>query len=130
MSDFPTLADVHDKHIRKDRHSCMIADCVCGWSEDVSNTHKTTRRLHSEHVERCWRKACTITIVKQLSSLHADPNLLGGPVIKAFGVPAFGDIYEANDDGTWNELGGRERTPAEDIPLPAVLVWHPSWGVS
>lgn len=70
-----------------------------------------------------------INTVDELKQLKPRPDLLSGVLIKALGIPAFGGVFELNDDGTWNDYDSEdpsaERTPAEDVPLPAIVIWTP-----
>jgi|JI9StandDraft_2_1071091.scaffolds.fasta_scaffold00229_53 hypothetical protein len=70
-----------------------------------------------------WREACAIATAQQLDALRADPNGCEGPIVK----DSNGDVFEANDDGSWCEMGGERRMKPE---LPALLLWHPAWEVS
>lgn len=71
-----------------------------------------------------------INTVDELKQLKPRPDLLSGVLIKALGVPAFGGVFELNDDGTWNDYDSEdpsgERTPAEAVPLPAIVIWTPA----
>lgn len=70
-----------------------------------------------------------IETVDELKQLKPRPDLLSGVLIKALGIPALGGIFELNDDGTWNDYDSEdpsgERTPAEAVPLPAIVIWTP-----
>lgn len=70
-----------------------------------------------------------IDTVDELKQLKPRPDLLSGVLIKALGVPALGGVFELNDDGTWNDYDSEgpagERTPAEAVPLPAIVIWTP-----
>lgn len=70
-----------------------------------------------------------IETVDQLKELKPRPDLLSGVLIKALGVPALGGVFELNDDGTWNDYDSEdpagERTTAEAVPLPAIVIWTP-----
>ncbi|AXN43434.1 hypothetical protein MM1218R_01486 [Mycobacterium marinum] len=73
-----------------------------------------------------------VDTVEQLKSLNPRPDLpYDGVLIKCFGCPAFGGVFELNNDGTWNDFDGVEpghdRVLPEDIPLPAVVIWDPEW---
>lgn len=71
----------------------------------------------------------TITTLCELKALKPRPDLIVGVLIRAQGVPAFGAVYELNDDGTWNNFDAlnpsEQRTAPEDVPLPAVVLWTP-----
>lgn len=71
-----------------------------------------------------------IETVDQLKDLKPRPDLLSGVLIKAMGIPAFGGVFELNDDGTWNDYDSEdpsgERTPPEAVPLPAIVIWAPA----
>ncbi|OCB15109.1 hypothetical protein [Mycobacterium intracellulare] len=70
-----------------------------------------------------------IETVDELKQLKPRPDLINGVLIRAFGVPAFGGVFELNDDGTWNDYDSEdpsgERTPPEAVPLPAIVIWAP-----
>ena len=77
-------------------------------------------------------------IVETVEQLRAiippGADVLGGSLIKTYGWPACGEVYEQNYDGTWGILvtpgpGVRmmhhhERAlKPEDVSLPAILIW-------
>lgn len=81
--------------------------------------------LIAEAAERHYRRR--IETVEELRAIKPTPELLGGALIKAFGVPFLGAVLELNDDGTWNDFDSdRDYVPADEIPLPVVLLWDPS----
>lgn len=88
-------------------------------------------RRYAEAAADAWDEARWIRTTEQLRAITPTPDLIAGALIKAFGAPALGGVYELNDDGTWNNFDGTkpadERTPPEQVPLPALLIHHPEW---
>ena len=115
-AEFPTHTVCMARH-RETTGRLIDWECVCGATGDGHQSH-------SRHQGEAWRAACAITTVEQLAELACDPTSCDGAVIK---TSQFGDICESNNDGTWNELGGHSRIPADQVVLPALLLWHVSW---
>jgi hypothetical protein len=87
----------------------------------------------AEHVLKRLDETNTITTVEQLDALPIPgADALNGVIIRAYGIPGFGDIYERNTDGTWGLLATPStyevegaRTPSRDVPLPSLVIWAP-----
>lgn len=121
------IAEIHSEHARRcDYDGATTTNpgyghCRCGFLVDDP-------RDHSDHVATLIAQAVQprIDTVEQLKAIKPTPHLLGAALIKCLGVPALGSVWELNDDGTWNDFDGTgERTPPEDVPLPAILLYIP-----
>lgn len=110
MREFPTLADVIDKHTPSGAEGHVT--CWCG--EQFSSF-----REHAEHVAAAWRDACTIRTVEELDALPF------GAVVRTE-CGSITDRYR-DEDGTleWWVDGSPDAGVGED--LPALLIWHPDW---
>lgn len=118
MPEFPTLAQVLAPHA--DYVSNLARHCSCGKWHDHGLTAPISRLPFSKHQADVWREACTIRTADQLNSLRANPAHCEGPIVK----DSDGDVFEANDDGSWCEMGDYRRVTPQ---LPALLLWHPEW---
>lgn len=97
---------------------------------------------HDQHVAEIIAEAVQplITTVEQLKAIESTGNELAGALIKSLGLVNpengrydLGEVYEQNADGTWALLGvaghnGWEdrAVTAEEMVLPALLLWEPS----
>lgn len=115
----------------------IVHRAICsyfGVDTDVPPGKTTIAVQLASGVAREIEKAGEIDTVEALDALPI-PALgkLSGTLIRATGVPAFGEVYERNTDGTWCLLQdpsgadrGQRLVPSEDIPLPAHILWMPS----
>jgi len=115
MSDFPSRQEVLALHQYSEGPD---AYCLCGHPEPLNeNTDMATHQL------AILGEACRVTTVDQLDALVPDPSGYEGHIVK----DATGEIWEANDDGSWTKMGTSGSRAASDIELPALLLWSPDW---
>lgn len=89
--------------------------CECGfWSRDISYT---------QHVVDVFRRECEISSFDELDALPF------GSIVRGSNGHAFEKSDEAwtFQDRAWGESGNASPDRSEDIPLPALLLFHPSW---
>lgn len=112
-AEFPTLAEVLADH------RPYGLDCKCG------------RPINSDadwaqHVAEVWREACTIRTAEQLDALPDHSIVRAGTNGHAYEKSMWGALFGRR----WMEAGNASPERSEDIGLPALLLWHPSWGQS
>lgn len=131
------LDELDPEDAELDQDSCyqreLVQKCLgCPW---VGFDHRQHR---AEEVSKALDEARWITNPGELRALNNDDRL-NGALIKCVGIVNpesgrydCGEVYEQNDDGTWGILctpgynGWEDRAvPAEDLALPALLLWEP-----
>lgn len=130
-AEYPTLAEVVAKHADSwiegmsylhlgiSRPACR--SCTCGRWVDDSPLAQFSRTSFSEHVQEVWREACTITTPEQLDALPPEVIVKseGGTVACRYYDRVHGVTFGDERPFTWTVLASE---------LPAVVLWHPSWG--
>lgn len=130
MSAAPRLVDVLDEHHNLGGVFTWACDCGAD-SQDVEFRGVS----HSEHQAAVWREVCTIHTAEQLDALPT-----GAVVWCRDRVDVDGDMWGAGSwqkstrmasaDGSWFWWAMDYGDPAGEVPLPALLVWHPDWEVA
>ncbi len=135
VADIPNLVEVLAAHVWRGG----ILGCQCGWDWPEERTYacgedERITAAHVAHVADAWWEACTIRTAEQLAALNERTDSLTGPLVKSnavklndgTGATGLGGVLEGNGDGTWNYDGGGDLT-ANQVALPALLIWHPRW---
>lgn len=128
MSHVKTICQAIVKHRRAGTPSASPEKCTaCPWMGWHHEHHV------AQEIIRAIERAESITTVDALEALPIPtPEALSGTLIRAVGIPAFGEVYERNTDGTWCKLQdpsgadwGDRMVASQDIPLPAHVLWVP-----
>ena len=114
------LREVVDKHTPSGAEGMVT--CWCDqWFDTFSE--------HAEHVAAEWRAACTIRTPAELNAL---PTL--SVILDADGVVVRRDPWgEFHDAPRWHPLDGLDHSAhdfglnADEVQLPARLIWNPEW---
>lgn len=121
MSEFPSLAEVLDRHHWLSGQSA----CACGWgygdmSEDLN---------HITHQTDAWRETCTIRTGEELARLPFTAVVRSILRLAPSGRD-YGPVWEQWAGGRWFRMGYgplRGETYEGPVLLPALLIWHPDW---
>lgn len=112
----PRLADVLDKHTPSGAEG--MVNC---WCEQWFDTF----REHAEHQAAVWREVCMIRTVEQLDALPEGSVIRSGRSVLERGSSRGRGLGPV--ESRWYGIGWELSVDADDIELPALLVWHPDW---
>lgn len=124
MADIPSLAEVLAEHVWRGG----ILGCQCGWDWPEERTYacgedERITAAHIAHVADAWQEACTIRTAEQLESLPVGAAVLDLEVADVFHAVS----RPAPQVPAWVQPGHAYRAMADEVPLPALLIWQPRW---
>ncbi|CAA0136352.1 Uncharacterised protein [Mycolicibacterium vanbaalenii] len=111
------LQDVLDAHLNEGL-GAHTWECSCGVTDQDERD-----MTHGEHQAAVWRAACTIHSVALRDALS-----VGSVVVYEDERAVFKSLPRPGvQSPAWIQPGSRYESTADEVPLPALLLWSPDW---
>lgn len=118
----PRLPELTDAQVDAELSTAIpLYDPSDRYPEWSNGSMRDAYRAGREDALTDLQQACTIRTVEQLDALPE------GAVIRAEGV-AFESVERPGQQANaWVAVHGPYRCTADEVPLPALLIWHSGW---